>query len=506
MFDVEKKKKELFQRGIAHVTVDPGTKGVMRIHLIPPRYKLFSTKPAVVLLNGHFIVPIKQGWYILLYHFIDEANKIGKRKFSPGESETAVKNAVAATKAVFKAVSEKRLRSDLTKLLTQLKEICENVGAVDTKHLSVKAFSRFMTAPHRMDLMISPMTDADGVWNCPNMCVHCYATGQNLGYARALSTAEWLKIIDKCKAAHIPQLTFTGGEPTMRSDLAELIDYSRWFITRLNTNGVLLTPELCGRLYKASLDNVQITLYSSNKDIHNSLVGGDTFDKTVRGIRNALAAGLDVSVNTPLCKANADYVSTLEFIRSLGVVYVTCSAIIPGGLGAKAESKARALGKDALFNLLDGARGYCSQNGMDISFTSPASIGKHSFKTLGFVAPVCGACYSNMAVAPDGTVVPCQSYLSGDIKLGNMLTDEWRGIWKHRSAVAIRALRESRLKECLLASGDPKTANAGKFVKRRKAAKADGAGKSDKAAKAEKVDTGGENYSKTDKTGKGGAE
>lgn len=49
------------------------------------------------------------------------------------------------------------------------------------------------------------------------------------------------KIIDKCKDAMIPQITFTGGEPTLRSDLVELVNYSSWFVTRLNTNGVLLT-------------------------------------------------------------------------------------------------------------------------------------------------------------------------------------------------------------------------------------------------------------------------
>ena len=56
----------------------------------------------------------------------------------------------------------------------------------------------------------------------------------------------------------------------------------------MNTNGVLLTKELCNKLYKASLDSVQITLYSSNKEIHNKLVGSENFERTVQGIKNAL--------------------------------------------------------------------------------------------------------------------------------------------------------------------------------------------------------------------------
>lgn len=123
------------------------------------------------------------------------------------------------------------------------------------------------------------------------------------------------KVIDKCRKIGIPQITFTGGEPTLRDDLAELIEYSKWFVTRLNTNGVLLSKELCEQLYEASLDSVQITLYSNIPEVHNELVGAENFEKTVNGIKNAVEAGLNVSINTPLCSLNSDYSSTLKFIR-----------------------------------------------------------------------------------------------------------------------------------------------------------------------------------------------
>lgn len=107
--------------------------------------------------------------------------------------------------------------------------------------------------------------------------------------------------------------------------MVELVDYSKWFITRLNTNGVLLTEELCEKLCKASLDNVQITFYSADREIHNELVGANNFDKTVEGIKNAIKAGLPLSINTPLCSLNKDYTRTLEFLNGLGAKYVTCS-------------------------------------------------------------------------------------------------------------------------------------------------------------------------------------
>ena len=167
-----------------------------------------------------------------------------------------------------------------------------------------------------MDLMVSAMTQ-DGAWHCNQKCLHCYAAGQPMGESRELTTAQWKKALERLRHANIPQVTFTGGEPTLRADLVELVETAQWFVTRLNTNGRLLTPELCRRLYEASLDSVQVTLYSADAAVHNTLVGAPGFDDTVQGIRNAVAAGLMTSVNTPLCSLNRDYAATLRFVHEL---------------------------------------------------------------------------------------------------------------------------------------------------------------------------------------------
>ena len=105
------------------------------------------------------------------------------------------------------------------------------------------------------------------------------ATGNEV---KELSTDDWKEIIVICQEVGIPQLTFTGGEPTLRNDLVELIDYSRWFVTRLNTNGLLLSKKLCQKLYEASLDSIQVTLYSYDKSRHEFLTGNiNGFEKTV---------------------------------------------------------------------------------------------------------------------------------------------------------------------------------------------------------------------------------
>lgn len=268
-----------------------------------------------------------------------------------------------------------------------------------------------------------------------------------------MTTGEWKKVIDKCKEAYIPQLTFTGGEPTRRDDLVELIDYSKWFITRLNTNGVLLTEELCQKLYDASLDSVQITFYSANKEEHNKLVGADNFDKTVQGIKNAINAGLPISINTPICSLNKNYKETLEFLNSLGVKYVSCSGLIVTGNATKDKSKETQLSEDELYNILKEACKYANENLMEVSFTSPGWINEKKLKELGLDIPSCGACLSNMAIAPDGEVVPCQSWLGKDAGLGNILTTNWKDIWNNPLCKKQRNYSAKSLGKCPLKEG-----------------------------------------------------
>src|SRR5699024_7435053 len=114
----------------------------------------------------------------------------------------------------------------------------------------------------------------------------------------------------------------------------------------------MLTPALCRELYEASLDSVQVTLYSADEATHNTLVGAAGFADTVAGIRSAVEAGLNVSVNTPLCSLNRDYAATLTLAHSLGVRYATCSGLIPAGRAESTASRATRLTPEELAGVL----------------------------------------------------------------------------------------------------------------------------------------------------------
>ena len=421
---------------VSHITLNPNGPGSIRIHLIPPK-KLKAGVLWVVILNGQDVLTLTTGWAILLREFIKASIEYDGIVLLNADYDVLIIKTIDNVKKVFPKTDKAMLIKDLHEILSVFRDVAKGKRiSADIGYMTLDKYAKYMTAPHRMDIMVSSM-HKNGKWHCNQKCLHCYASCQEMAIVNELSTDDWKKIIDRCKEANISQLTFTGGEPTLREDLPELINHAAWFVTRLNTNGVLLTKELCQKLREASLDCVQVTLYSYDEQIHNTLVGANNFNKTVEGIQNAIEAGLNVSINTPLCKLNADYQKTIEFAQNLGVIYYSCSGLIMTGKSIEEQALDTYLSKDDLYKVLTDAVLYCHENGLEISFTSPGWITGEKLRKLKLVIPSCGACLSNMAIAPDGTVVPCQSWLD-EYKLGNMLTDSWKDIWNNKTTKQVR--------------------------------------------------------------------
>ena len=434
---------------VLHTTLNPDGPGAIRVHLIPPKTEENVFNPSIAIINGTDILPVNFVWAVILAELIKETNHYDGREIGEEDIQGILDRTADSVRQMLPVLSRKRIRRDIRTIYTTIRQIAyrEEV-TTDVHYMNIGDYAPLMQAPHRMDLMVSAMTK-QGSWHCNQKCVHCYAAGQTLSDEKELSTDDWKKILDKCRAVGIPQVTFTGGEPTMREDLFELISYARWFISRLNTNGIRLTTDYCKKLRQAELDSVQITFYSADPEVHNRLVGAARYEETLGGIKNALAQGLSVSINTPLCTLNKDYVKTLELLHELGVIYVTCSGLITTGSAAQAPSEALQLESGELEQILRQAVAYCHENGMEIAFTSPGWLDEQVFEELNIPSPSCGACLSNMAITPGGNVVPCQSWLS-DKPLGNMLTDDWNDIWDSDTCQERRAFSAQLTGECPL--------------------------------------------------------
>ncbi len=302
-------------------------------------------------------------------------------------------------------------------------------------------FSYEYSAPLRMDMALT--------FRCQNNCIHCYAGGPH--ETPELTTQQWKEAVDRLSDIGVFILTFTGGEPTLRQDLPELLLYAqnKGLVTGLITNGRNLKDKAyVDTLEKAGLDFVQVTLESHKPQIHDSMTEAmGSWKETVTGIRNAVNSQIYVSTNTTLSKHNASsFLDTVDFIKGLGVDAFGCNSLIYSGK-ANAVSQEFALTIDELTDLLPKIRDKAHQLGLKFLWYTPTQYCQFDPVQHGLGVKSCTAALINMCVGPNGDVYPCQSYFES---LGNILTDSWSKIWNHPTAVKIRsrAYIEAKCKDC----------------------------------------------------------
>jgi radical SAM protein with 4Fe4S-binding SPASM domain len=361
-------------------------------------------------------------------------------------------------------VDAAQARADLGTVRGQIEELVRPDGACPIHELgleTVMPFSARPTAPYRLDLALT--------YRCNNDCAHCYNVkhpslghpsllpkmGEGSGLALShieggrdeLSTDNWKRILDKAWELGIPHIIFTGGEPTLRDDLTELVAHAEknGQITGLNTNARRLSdPRYVENLVAAGLDHVQITVESNDAGVHDLMVRTrGAFPQTVKGLKNALASPLYVMTNTTMLRTNAHTIpATLDFLADTGVPTVGLNALIHSGRGAVVGT---GLAESELAPLLEVARQKTAARGQRLIWYTPTQYCGFDPMALDLGVKGCTAALYNLCVEPDGGVLPCQSYYH---QLGNLLADDWDSIWNHDLAVRLRE-RQALPEKCI---------------------------------------------------------
>jgi radical SAM protein with 4Fe4S-binding SPASM domain len=322
------------------------------------------------------------------------------------------------------------LTNDYTQVANQISELIKPDGACPIHDLNLEVIPPFSTqpaAPYRMDLALT--------YRCNNDCTHCY-NARPRDYPE-LSTQDWHKILDILWSLGIPHIVFTGGEPTLRQDLPELIAHAEQNgqITGINTNGRrLANRSYLDQLVNAGLDHVQITLESHDPVIHDTMVNNHgSWKQTVAGIQNALETPLYVMTNTTMLSTNSSGLkSTLEFLASLGVPTIGLNALIYSGRGLEVHT---GLEESELTPLLILAREITDINCQRLIWYTPTQYCNFDPMQLELGVKGCTAALYNMCIEPNGDVIPCQSYYQS---LGNIISGKWDDIWNHDLSVWLR--------------------------------------------------------------------
>jgi len=158
---------------------------------------------------------------------------------------------------------------------------------------------------------------------CNNNCVFCHASKKQ----GDLDLKQVKKKIDNLQ---VKTILFSGGEPTIRKDIFKILDYasSKGMETGLVTNARMLSNK--DFVDKLPISYCYTTLHSSDPKIHNRISQTDSYDQTVKGIKNIVDKGIYILVNVVLTKHNLHTVKeTVEFLKKTGVDMIKLSYMEP---------------------------------------------------------------------------------------------------------------------------------------------------------------------------------
>ncbi len=274
-------------------------------------------------------------------------------------------------------------------------------------------------------------------YRCQNRCSFCYAASPARRQdGPAMTTAEVERVIDRiAHEAHVPTLSFTGGEATLRKDLPRLVSHGARLGLRMNliTNGLRASSEEYARsLVDCGLSSAQVSVEADSPELHDRIVGRPgAFAQTVAGIRAFRKLGIHVHTNSTLCAANLDKaLDIVRFVaRDLGLPTLSMNMLIRTGMGLDPSMAPVTYAQVAqvLPALVEEAR---TQN-VKFVWYSPVPYCVVNPVLVGQGAKSCACVGGILSVNPAGEVLPCSSFQQG---IGSLLHQPFADIYESAAA------------------------------------------------------------------------
>lgn len=261
-------------------------------------------------------------------------------------------------------------------------------------------YTGVMSAPYRLDVALT--------YKLPEGAPKAAAPTKRV--TKELTTTEWKQVIDKAWEVGIPHIVFTGGEPTLRDDLAELLMHAedRGLVTGLITDGFKLSDtRYLKTLLDAGLDHAMIVLQPKKEQTWDSLASFSYW-------KDVLNDDIFIAAHLTLTKQNAKQINALiDRLAESGISAISLSA--------------REL---ALNDKLQAARDHAAARDLPLVWDMPVPYSALNPVNLeleeGKGSHPVGAGKAWLYVEPDGDVLPGQGI---NKKRGNMLKDNWGKIW-----------------------------------------------------------------------------
>ncbi len=171
---------------------------------------------------------------------------------------------------------------------------------------------------------------------CNLACVHCLSSSGRRD-PRELSTAECKAVIDELEAMQVFYVNIGGGEPTVRSDFWELVDYSTAHRVgvKFSTNGSRITPAAAARLAASDYVDVQISLDGSTPEVNDAVRGIGSFATALTAMEHLASAGFQgFKLSVVLTRHNAAQLDAFKALADRYGAQLRLTRLRPSGRGA----------------------------------------------------------------------------------------------------------------------------------------------------------------------------
>jgi radical SAM protein with 4Fe4S-binding SPASM domain len=298
-----------------------------------------------------------------------------------------------------------------------MEEIIMNVEQSVTARLAKRAFAKKIP----MDAMIV-LTE-----RCHLRCQQCYLVENP---RPEMSTDEIKDTLRQLSEAGTLNVTFTGGEPLLRSDIYELIEEAsrHSFMIGLFTTATPCNPERSARLKQAGLHSASISLYAAEPAIHDEItqVPG-SFEKTIQGAQNLMAVGIRVQLKFLQMSFNTNQlIPTYELTKSLGARFQFGFDVTACHDGRRDPIEMQ-LQEETLLQVHRTLMQY-----------APDTLGRIAPRVVDPERPACIAGHSRIVFGTDGSAYPCMDFTES---MGNIREQSLQEIWQGKEVESVRTLK-----------------------------------------------------------------
>ncbi|GGF53704.1 putative coenzyme PQQ synthesis protein E PqqE [Marmoricola endophyticus] len=270
---------------------------------------------------------------------------------------------------------------------------------------------------------------------CNLACTHCLSSSGRRD-PDELSTEECKALIDEFERMQIFYVNIGGGEPTVRPDFWELLDYAvaHHVGVKFSTNGFRITPERAAKLAATDYVDVQVSLDGATAEVNDSVRGRGTYDAALRAMANLRDAGMkDFKMSVVCTRHNIGQLDEFKAIADTYGAQLRLTRLRPSGRGADVWDELHPLPEQQreLYDWLVANGDQVLTGDSFFHLSAFAEDGQGALPGLN----LCGAGRVVCLVDPVGDVYACPFAIHDRFKAGNVRdgagATDFDTVWKH---------------------------------------------------------------------------